>query len=136
MDHFVSVDEVFSKALLLAKNEGHVSHAKESSKVEGQIKAQLIAALHCINAHVESMHQVLEQKVFFNGPDELAADFNKMQKHLLNKYGNQLGRFLEAAQKKIAEAQNSYRKLNEQITEEATNIEFAQNLAVKPYQRE
>jgi hypothetical protein len=132
MDHFDSVDEMFSKALLLAKNEGH---ANESSTVEGQIKAQLIQAFHYINAYVESMDEVFEQKIFVNEPEELSADSKKIKINLLNIYGNKLGRFLDVTGKKIADAEDAYRKLNDQITEEeATNIEFTQNLAVKLYQ--
>jgi hypothetical protein len=136
MDHFDSVDDVFSKALLSAKSDGHISYTNESSKVEGQIKAQLIQTFHCINAYVESMDQVLEQKMFFNGPEEFSADSDRIKIHLLKQYGDKLGRFLEVTGKKIADAENVYRKLNDQIAEEeASNIEFAQNLAVKLYQQ-
>jgi hypothetical protein len=125
MDHFDSVDEMFSKALLLANRDGHISHAKEPSKVEGHVKAQLIEAFRCINAYVESMDQVLEQNIFFNGPEQLSAESHKIKIHLLNQYGDKLGRFLEVTGKKIADAENAYRKLNDQITgQEATNIEF------------
>jgi hypothetical protein len=110
MDHFDSVDEMFSKALLLAKSDGHVSQPKESSKVEGQIKAQLIQAFHNIHAYVESMDQVLDQNISFNGPEQLSAESNKIRIHLLNQYGNKLGPFLEVTQKKIAKAEYSYKK--------------------------
>jgi hypothetical protein len=110
MDHFDSVDEMFSKALLLAKSDGHVSQPKESSKLEGQIKAQLIQAFHNIHAYVESMDQVLEQNISFNGPEQLSAESNKIRIHLLNQYGNKLGPFLEVTQKKIAKAEYSYKK--------------------------
>jgi hypothetical protein len=110
MDHVDSVDEMLSKALLLAKSDGHVSQPKESSKVEGQIKAQLIQAFHNIHAYVESMDQVLDQNISFNGPEQLSAESNKIRINLLNQYGNILGPFLEVTQKKIAKAEYSYTK--------------------------